>query len=78
MWKEDEPGDEKVNFLRTRQLLETGAGVVASACPFCMRMLSDGLNLQDRSEVRQVDIAELLLESVGQPVVEAPAQAGQA
>ena len=65
MWKEEEPGDIKVNFARTNQLIETGATVIASACPFCMRMLSDGVNLQDIEGVEQVDIAELLLQSVG-------------
>jgi Fe-S oxidoreductase len=64
MWKEDEPGDEKVNFARTDQLVRTGANAVASACPFCMRMLSDGINLQDIKNVEQVDIAEVLLKSV--------------
>ncbi len=65
MWKEEEPGDAKVSFARTNQLAATGARVIASACPFCMRMLTDGLNLQDREGIEQVDIAELLLRSIG-------------
>lgn len=64
MWKEEEEGTEKVSFARTNQLVETGAGVIASACPFCMRMFTDGLNLQDVENVEQLDIAELLLKSV--------------
>jgi len=63
MWKEEEPGDDKISFARTNQLVETGAKVIASACPFCMRMFTDGLNLQDIEGVEQMDIAELLLKS---------------
>ena len=64
MWKEEEQGDIKLSFARTNQLVETGAKVIASACPFCMRMFTDGLNLQDIENVEQFDIAEILLRSV--------------
>ncbi len=60
MWME-EKGTERVNKKRTLQLLETGAKSIASACPFCMTMLTDGLkseNLED--SVKQMDVAELL------------------
>lgn len=63
-FKEEEPGKERVNYARTDQLLATGASVVSSACPFCMRMLTDGLAARDNEQVRQMDIAEVLLESV--------------
>ncbi len=65
MFKEDEPGDARVNDVRTDQLLQTGANAITSACPFCMRMLTDGLGNKERTDVEQLDIAELLLESVG-------------
>jgi Fe-S oxidoreductase len=65
-FKEEEPGKERVNTARTTQLLATGATVMASACPFCMRMLTDGLAAKDRSDVRQLDLAEVLWESVGE------------
>ncbi|QOJ15797.1 MAG: (Fe-S)-binding protein [Planctomycetia bacterium] len=80
MWKEDEPirrpgsreGDGKVNHARTRQLLRvlptapTGGNgrYVASACPFCKTMLSDGLTDQGHGDVAQLDVAELLWKSV--------------
>jgi len=64
MWKEEEPGRTKVSFARTNQLVQTGAKIIASACPFCMRMLSDGINLQDHAGLEQLDVAELLLRSV--------------
>ena len=64
MFKEDEPGTERVNIARTQQLLDTKPDAVASACPFCMRMLTDGLAAKGKENVPQVDIAEVLLESV--------------
>lgn len=64
MFKEEEPGKTKVNLLRTTQLLETRPDAVSSACPFCMRMLTDGLAVHHREEVEQVDVAEMLLRSV--------------
>jgi Fe-S oxidoreductase len=64
----DEPPQQRVNQERARQVLETGADVVAVGCPFCMTMLEDGINARkgDR-EVRVLDVAELLWEAV-QPV----------
>jgi len=64
MFKEEEPGKERVNIARTEQLLETQPDVVASACPFCMRMLTDGLAAHNRENIAQLDIAEMLLESM--------------
>ncbi len=63
MWKEEE-NQNRVNVKRTLQLVDTGARTIASACPFCMTMLTDGLKSQNLEEkVRQKDIAELLEES---------------
>jgi Fe-S oxidoreductase len=60
MWIEEQ-NKERVNVRRTRQLLETGAATVASACPFCMTMLSDGLKSEDRDDqIKNLDVAELL------------------
>jgi Fe-S oxidoreductase len=75
MFKEEEharPGvtGERVNIRRTEQLLETKPDMVASACPFCQRMLIDGIAAKHREDVKQYDIAELLWKSV-----EAPAEA---
>ncbi len=64
-FKEEEPGDERVNYARADQLISTGATVVASACPFCKSMLSDGISSRGREEeVKMMDIAEVLLQSV--------------
>ncbi len=64
MFKEDEPGDERINFARCEQLLETGAETITTACPFCMRMLTDALSLNDHEDIEQLDIAEILLKSL--------------
>ncbi len=66
MFKEEESGDERINEVRTQQMLDTKPDCVSSACPFCMRMLTDGLATKDREDVEQLDIAEMLLESVGE------------
>ena len=62
----DEPADKRVNQERAREVIETGADVLAVGCPFCMTMMEDGINARkgDR-DVRVMDVAELLLEAVG-------------
>jgi Fe-S oxidoreductase len=63
MWMEEQ-NHNRVNVKRTLQLVDTGAKTVASACPFCMTMLTDGLksqSLEDR--IKQMDVAELLEQS---------------
>jgi Fe-S oxidoreductase len=64
MFKEEEHGSERVNDRRTTQLLATNPEAVSSACPFCQRMLTDGLANKGREDVGQYDVAEILLESV--------------
>jgi Fe-S oxidoreductase/nitrate reductase gamma subunit len=60
MWSETKIGDP-IEFLRTREMLETGAEVVATACPFCKIMLDDGVKHEGVEErVRVRDIAEIL------------------
>ncbi len=56
---------ERINVVRSRQAADTGAGVVASACPFCMTMLSDGMTALDSESVVK-DIA-LLVDEVTAP-----------
>lgn len=64
MFKEEESGQERVSDVRTQQLLDTNPDAVASACPFCQRMLTDGLANKERESTPQLDIAELLLQSI--------------
>jgi Fe-S oxidoreductase len=64
MWMEEQ-NTNRVNVKRTLQLIDSGAKTVASGCPFCMTMLTDGLKSQSlEAEIRQMDIAEILAESV--------------
>ncbi len=61
MWKEEEKGTTRVNFQRSREAIDTGAAIVASACPFCMTMLTDGMKNEEKEDsVKVMDIAELI------------------
>jgi heterodisulfide reductase subunit D len=61
MFKEPEPGSKDINIERTEEALSTGAGIIASACPFCMTMMSDGVKNKEKEEqVKIYDIAELI------------------
>ncbi len=61
MWKEEEPGAERVNAARFAEAKATGAGIVAVGCPFCLTMMSDA-SKADGGEVRVMDVAELVAE----------------
>ncbi len=66
MFKEAEKGDKEVFIERTEEALETGSSVIATACPFCMVMLTDGIKYKNREEeVSNLDIAELIARSLG-------------
>lgn len=64
MFKEEEHGTTRVSTERSAQAIETGAQIIASACPFCMTMMSDGVKTNNKEESVVVkDIAELLDEA---------------
>lgn len=66
MFKEAEPGKKEVYMERTEEALETGASIVATACPFCMTMLTDGIKYKDKEDsVKNYDIAELVTMALG-------------
>jgi Fe-S oxidoreductase len=62
MWVEEEPS-KRVNDLRLSQALEVKPDVVATACPFCMIMLEDGIKTKNLS-LEDKDIAELVAEAM--------------
>ncbi|MFT5168675.1 MAG: heterodisulfide reductase subunit D [Saprospiraceae bacterium] len=65
MFKEDEPGDKRINLERTEEALETGANIVAVNCPFCLTMMQDGIAAKDKQEeVMVLDLAELILNNM--------------
>ncbi|MDM8161919.1 (Fe-S)-binding protein [Labilibaculum sp. K2S] len=61
MFKEAEKGDKEVNIERTEEIIERKVDKVASACPFCMTMLTDGIKLKNKeAELQNLDIAEII------------------
>ncbi|ATA67590.1 CoB--CoM heterodisulfide reductase [Capnocytophaga cynodegmi] len=64
MFKEPEKGNKDINILRTEQALETQPNIIATACPFCNTMLTDGIKFKEKeSSIEVLDIAELLYEA---------------
>ena len=77
MWQEEQ--GTRVNHIRAAEAANTGAQVVATACPFCIQMFEDGIPAVQPNEeartIRAYDIAELLEVSV-KPVTVAMQEAG--
>jgi Fe-S oxidoreductase len=74
MFMEEQHGTTRVNKKRTLQLLDTGATTLATGCPFCMVMITDGLKAEEKEEaIAQLDIAEMLADSVGLNATDAAA-----
>jgi Fe-S oxidoreductase/nitrate reductase gamma subunit len=64
MFLEDEEGG-RINIERAKEALDTGADTIASACPFCMTMLNDGVKHFEKTETVAVkDIAEIIYEKI--------------
>jgi Fe-S oxidoreductase len=65
MFKEEEKGTVRINQERTNEAIETGAQIIAAACPFCNTMLTDGVKGREKeAEVHVLDIAELVAASL--------------
>jgi Fe-S oxidoreductase/nitrate reductase gamma subunit len=61
MWFDESPA-QRVSCLRAQEALATGARMLATACPFCLNMMTDGMaGTQGGEKVKVLDIAELLL-----------------
>jgi len=61
MFKEPEKGDKDINVERTEQALETKPEIVATGCPFCNTMVTDGVKAKEKeSDVQVMDVAELI------------------
>lgn len=66
MFKEAEKGDKEVFMERTEEAISTGAEIIATACPFCMTMITDGIKYANREgDVENLDIAEMIAQSLG-------------
>ena len=69
-------GKESLGDIRLKEALGTGAGVIATACPYCIRMLNESIaKLGVANQIKVRDVAELLLQSVD--LSEAIAQTGR-
>ncbi len=64
MWMEEREG-QRINHRRTEQALATSPNAIATACPFCLVMLRDGVTDLDRTDVAVRDVAELLADATG-------------
>ena len=65
MWKEEEKGTQRINTKRIEEAMDTGTSIIASNCPFCTTMLSDGLKAKEQEDNMQVlDIAEMVARSM--------------
>ena len=61
MFKEAEKGDKEVNIERTEDALAQKPNIVATGCPFCNTMMTDGVkNFNKEAEVEVLDVAELI------------------
>jgi Fe-S oxidoreductase len=66
MFKDAEKGKKEINIERIEDALDTGANVVAAACPFCMTMMTDGVKNKEREhDVKVFDLAEIVADAEG-------------
>ena len=66
MFKEAEQGNKEVFIERIEDVIESGADIVVTACPFCMVMMTDGIKYKNKEEsMKNYDIAELVSQSLG-------------
>jgi len=64
MFKEAEKGNKEINIERTEEALELQPDIIATGCPFCMTMMTDGVKLKEKStEVQVFDLAELIAQA---------------
>ena len=59
MWTDEKLG-QRINHLRTDEVIASGADLVATSCPFCLNMLSEGLKDKENERVRVKDLAQLV------------------
>ena len=66
MFKENEPGNKRINMERVDQAMDTAPEIVAVSCPFCNTMLTDGVKGRERNgSVKVLDIAEMVAQANG-------------
>ena len=60
MFKESENGEFEINIVRTEEALQTNADIIATGCPFCNTMITDGVKNIDEGKADVMDLAELI------------------
>jgi len=64
MFKEAEKGNKEINIERTEDVLESNATIVATGCPFCNTMMTDGIkNFNKEEDIQVLDVAELIAQA---------------
>jgi len=62
---EEEPPEKRVNVRRAEEIVEAKVDVVATACPYCLSMLEDGLKAKEAEEsIQAMDLSELVIKAV--------------
>ena len=64
MFKEPEKGQKDVNIERTEEALKIQPDFIATGCPFCNTMMSDGVKSVNEGAAEVLDIAELIAENI--------------
>ena len=64
MFKEPEPGSQDININRTEEALELKPDIIATGCPFCNTMMTDGVKSVKEGAAEVKDIAELIAENI--------------
>jgi len=61
MFKEAEKGNKEINIERTEDAIETASQFIATGCPFCNTMMTDGVkNFEKEESIKVLDVAELI------------------
>ncbi len=63
MFKEDEPGNKRINIERAEEIIASEAKAVVANCPFCITMLSDGMKAKDKQDIMVYDLSELIVQA---------------
>lgn len=62
MFKDAESGDKEIFIERTEEAIETSPSIIATGCPFCNTMVTDGVKSKEKEgEVEVLDIAEMII-----------------
>ncbi|MDG1718779.1 MAG: (Fe-S)-binding protein [Flavobacteriales bacterium] len=64
MFKEPENGTQEININRTEEALALNPDIIATGCPFCNTMMTDGLKAVNEGSAEVLDIAELIADNL--------------